>query len=199
MFIGFLMSKRKTTFWLKQALFHTLFEAISCLITLKTTRRNWAAFAGFPTDHTAAASTWWESSHRHTPSSEAAIKKLPETNKNQRPTQKGHISNTVTQWRFSLTSDKITSISRMRSWLSHVKVDLGLKGSTRNDTACVSTQMSLAGLKRSPLVAALRTQALIGLTAGINGPVKLQTAFKCSGGSCCAGWSSAALLWAPAV
>lgn len=124
-------------------------------------------------------------------------KKLQETNKNRRPKEKDHISKTVTQWRFSLTSDKITSISRMRSWLSHVKVDLGLKGSARNDTACVSTQMSLAGLRRSPLVWALRTQALIRLTAGINGPVKLQTAFTCNGGSCCAGWSLAALFWAP--
>lgn len=122
---------------------------------------------------------WRESSRRHRGSSEEATK-------DQHPREEGHISNTVTTWRFSLTSNQITSRTRTRSWPSLVRVDLGLKGSVCNDTACVPTQMSLAGLRRSPLVSALRP-TLVGMEGGgVNGPenwVKLHTTFKCSGGS----------------
>lgn len=93
---------------------------------------------GFPTDFPAETNGWRESCHRHRGSSE-------ETTTQPQPREEDHISNTVTQWRFSLTSNQITSRSRMRSWPSLVKVNLGLKGSVCNDTACVSTQMSLAG------------------------------------------------------
>lgn len=133
---------------------------------------------GFPTDYPAETNGWRESSRQHRGSSE-------ETTKDQQPREEDHISNTVTTWRFSLTSNKITSRSRMRSWPSLVKADLGLKGSVCNDTACVSTQMSLAGLRRSPLVSVLRP-TLVGMGGGGNGPenwVKLHTTFKCSGGS----------------
>lgn len=40
--------------------------------------------------------------------------------------------------------------------LPRAEVDLGLKGSVSNDTRCVLTQMTLAGLRRSLLVSALR-------------------------------------------
>lgn len=111
-----------------------------------------------PTDSPAETNGWRESSRQHRGSSE-------ETTKDRQPREEDHISNTVTTWRFSLTSNKITSRSRMRSWPSLVKVDLGLKGSVCNDTACVSTQMSLAGLRRSPLVSALRP-TLVGMKVG---------------------------------